>query len=98
MPTNVATHLIANRDIPFNDPSIRRATMLGLDRHCFINMLSEGKAFIAGAMMPLPNSNSGMPADMLEPLPGYAGARQAEARAIQLSPWDVWLVSPWLDK
>jgi len=86
VPTNVTTNLIVNRDIPpFNDPNIRRAMMLGLDRQGFINILSEGKASISGAMMPLPNGNWGMPADMLGSLPGYAGelgARQAEARAI----------------
>jgi peptide/nickel transport system substrate-binding protein len=33
VPTNVTTNLIVNRDIPpFNDPNIRRAMMLGLDR------------------------------------------------------------------
>jgi peptide/nickel transport system substrate-binding protein len=86
VPTNVTTNLIVNRDIPpFDDPNIRRAMMLGLDRQGFINILSEGKASISGAMMPLPNGNWGMPADMLGSLPGYAGelgARQAEARAI----------------
>jgi peptide/nickel transport system substrate-binding protein len=86
VPTNVTTNLIVNRDIPpFNNPNIRRAMMLGLDREGFINILSEGKASISGAMMPLPNGNWGMPAEMLASLPGYAGelgARQAEARAI----------------
>jgi peptide/nickel transport system substrate-binding protein len=59
--------------------------MLGLDRQGFINILSEGRASIAGAMVPLPNGNWGMPADMLASLPGYAGelgTRQAEAGAI----------------
>src|SRR5207249_3057049 len=51
----------------------------------FIDIISEGKAAISGAMMALPNGNWGMSADMLHALPGYAGelqARQAEARKI----------------
>jgi peptide/nickel transport system substrate-binding protein len=84
--TNVTTNLIVNRDAPpFDDPKIRRAMMLGLDRQGFINIISEGKATISGAMMALPNGNWGMPVEMLNSLPGYAGeleARQAEARKI----------------
>jgi len=84
VPTNVSTNLIINRDVaPFNDPAIRRTMMLGLDRQAFIDILTEGKARISGAMMPLPNGNWGMPAEVLNALPGYAGdlaTRQAEAR------------------
>jgi peptide/nickel transport system substrate-binding protein len=89
VPTNVTTNLIVNRDVqPFNDAKIRRAMMLGLDRQGFIDIISEGKASISGAMMPLPKGNWGMPAEMLAALPGYAGnvaARQAEARKIMES-------------
>ena len=89
VPTNVTTNLIVNRDMPpFNDAKIRRAMMLGLDRQGFIDIISEGKAFISGAMMALPNGNWGMPAEKLHSLPGYAGdlaTRQAEARKIMES-------------
>jgi peptide/nickel transport system substrate-binding protein len=86
VPTNVTTNLIVNRDMaPFNDPNVRRAMMLGLDREGFIKIISEGKGRISGAMMPAPEGNWGMPAEMLQELPGYAAdltARQAEARKI----------------
>src|SRR5204863_3542967 len=86
VPTNVTTNLIVNRDVqPFNDARIRRAMMLGLDRQGFIDIISEGKASISGAMMALPKGNWGMPPEMLSALPGYAGdlaSRQAEARKI----------------
>ncbi len=89
VPTNVTTNLIVNRDLPpFDDAKIRRAMMLGLDRQGFINIISEGKAAISGAMLPLPKGNWGMPADMLNAMPGYAGelsVRQAEARKIMES-------------
>ncbi len=62
VPTNFTTNLIVNRDVPpFNDARIRRAMMLGLDRQGFIDIISEGKASISGAMMALPKGNWGMP-------------------------------------
>ena len=86
VPVNVAANLLVNREVaPFSDANIRRAMMLALDRQSFIDILSEGKARISGAMMPPPQGNWGMPEDILKGLPGYAGdqaTRQAEARRI----------------
>ena len=85
-PTYVSTNLIVNREVaPFNDPKIRKAMALALDRKAFIDILSGGKADISGAMLPPPEGVWGMPADVLKTLPGYsadvAGSRK-DARAI----------------
>ena len=52
---NGTANLIVNRDrAPFNDPKIRRALALALDRKAFIDILSEGKAKIGAVMLPAP--------------------------------------------
>ena len=85
-PTNVSANLIVNNQRPpFDDAKIRRAMMLGLDRQGFIDIISQGKNLISGAMMPPPEGSWGMPRAELDKLPGYAGTveeRQAEARRI----------------
>ena len=69
-----ARNLIVNRDKPpFNDPEIRRALALTLDRKAFIDTINEGKADIGGAMLPPPEGIWGMPPEMLQALPGYDG-------------------------
>ncbi len=80
-PTNVSTNLIVNREKPpFDDPELRRAMALAVDRKAFVDILSEGKADIGGAMLPPPEGVWGMPVDMLKTIPGY-GADVAENRA-----------------
>ena len=71
-PTNQSTNLIVNRDAPpFDNPEIRRAMALTLDRKSFIDILAEGQGDIGGAMQPPPQGVWGMPAEMLRTLPGY---------------------------
>ena len=71
-PTNVARNLIVNRDKPpFDDPQIRLALALNLDRKAFIDTINEGKADVGGAMLPPPEGIWGMPPEMLRSLPGY---------------------------
>src|SRR6266403_1497058 len=54
-PTNVATNLIINREKPpFDNPEIRTAMALTLDRKAFIDILFEGQADIGGTMQPPP--------------------------------------------
>jgi peptide/nickel transport system substrate-binding protein len=85
-PTNVSTNLIVNRDAPpFDNPDIRRAMALALDRRAFIDILNEGQADMGASMEPPPEGVWGMPAEMLRSLPGYdpdVGRSRAEARAI----------------
>ena len=71
-PTAVSTNLIINRDAPpFNNPDIRAALGLTLDRKAFITLLTEGEARIGASMLPPPEGVWGMPQEMLEKLPGY---------------------------
>jgi peptide/nickel transport system substrate-binding protein len=71
-PTNVSTNLIVNRDKPpFDNPDLRRALALALDRKSFIDILSEGEADIGGAMLPPPAGVWGMPPELLRTVVGY---------------------------
>ncbi len=89
VPTGVSTNLVVNRNKPpFDNEKLRKAMSLALDRQGAIDIVSGGKASIAGAMMPLPEGAWGMPKEMLMALPGYGGElakRQAEARKIMES-------------
>jgi peptide/nickel transport system substrate-binding protein len=89
VPTGVSTNLVVNRNKPpFDNEKLRKAMSLALDRQGTIDIVSGGKANIAGAMMPLPEGAWGMPKEMLMALPGYGGElaeRRAEARKIMES-------------
>jgi peptide/nickel transport system substrate-binding protein len=84
-----STNLLVNRTKPpFDNPQLRAAMTLALDRQAMIDTVSGGKASIAGAMLPLPEGRWGMPKETLMALPGYGGdmaARRAEARKIMES-------------
>ena len=87
-PMNVSGNLIVNRDAPpFSDERIRRAMALTIDRQAFIDILSEGKSDMGGALLPQPEGVWGMPREMLEKIPGYgkdiAGNREAARRLMR---------------
>ena len=70
--SNVSTNLLVNREKPpFDNPAIRRAMALTLDRKGFIDLISEGKADPGGAMLPPPEGVWGLPAEILRTIPGY---------------------------
>jgi peptide/nickel transport system substrate-binding protein len=84
--TNASTNLLVNREAPpFDNPDLRRALALALDRKSFIDILAEGRGDIGGAMLPPPAGVWGMPADLLATIPGYGpdvAKNRAEAREI----------------
>lgn len=84
--SNVSTNLIINRDVPpFNNPDVRRALALALDRKAFIDILSEGQAVLAGTMLPPPAGVWGMPPEEVRKMFGYdpdIEKQRTEARAI----------------
>ena len=86
VPTYVSINLIINpASAPFNDPKIRKALALSLDRKSFVDILSNGKDDISGVMLPPPDGRWGMPPDMIQTLPGYSAdvdKSRAEARKI----------------
>ncbi len=85
-PLNANRSLIINREVaPFNNPEIRLAMALSLDRKAFIDILDEGQGDIGGAMLPPPAGVWGLPPERLRDLPGYSPdveARRTEARGI----------------
>ena len=85
-PTIVNRTLIINRDkLPFDNPDLRRAMALTLDRKAFIDILADGQGDIGGTMLPGPEGVWAMPAEELSRLPGYdpdIAKNRAEARAI----------------
>jgi peptide/nickel transport system substrate-binding protein len=86
VPWNIPRQLIVNRGKPpFDNPELRRAMVLTLDRQAFIDILSDGQGEIGGAMMPPPAGSWGMPPEVLQTLPGYGSdiaKNRAEAREI----------------
>jgi peptide/nickel transport system substrate-binding protein len=88
-PGGVNRNLIINSGVPpFDNPELRRAMALSLDRKAFIDILSAGQGDIGGVMQPLPEGLWGMPPELLKTLPGYAadvGASRAGARRIMQS-------------
>jgi peptide/nickel transport system substrate-binding protein len=85
-PTGVYVNLLVNREAaPFNDPKLRQAMALAIDRKSFDDILGEGKLGISGAMQPPPEGAWGMPEEMLRTLPSYGKDVEqnlAQARAI----------------
>ncbi|HBK05000.1 MAG TPA: peptide ABC transporter substrate-binding protein [Acetobacteraceae bacterium] len=84
--TNVNVNLIINRDAPpFDNPQIRRALALAIDRKAANDIINEGQGRIGGSMLPPPEGVWGMPDEVLHTLTGYGpdvGKNRAEARAI----------------
>ena len=73
-PTNNSFNLIVNREVaPFNNPQIRSALALTLDRKDFIDIITDGKGKIGGVMLAGPGGHWGMPPDIVAALPGYGG-------------------------
>ena len=85
-PTSEAIGMVVNFTAPpFNNPDIRRAMALTLDRKAFIDILAQGAGDIGGAMQPGPDGVWGLPREMLARAPGYDGdvtRNREEARAI----------------
>jgi peptide/nickel transport system substrate-binding protein len=79
------TMLINLHKPPFDNPELRRAMVLALDRKAFIDIINEGVGTIGATMLPAPQGVWGMPPEMLETLPGYGSdvaKNRAEAKKI----------------
>ncbi|MBV8120616.1 MAG: ABC transporter substrate-binding protein [Alphaproteobacteria bacterium] len=80
-PVNGSRNLIVNRGgPPFDNPELRRAMSLALDRKAFIGIMNGGRGQPGGAMQPPPEGLWGMPPERLASLPGY-GPDVAKSRA-----------------
>ncbi len=85
-PTPVAINMLLNRDAPpFNEPDIRRALQLTIDRNSFVKIMVEGQGDIGGAMQPPPAGLWGLPPEIMKTLPGYGpdvAANREQARKL----------------
>ena len=85
-PGAVNRHLLVNRDKPpFDNPELRRAMALSIDRQAFVDIIAQGQGQIGGVLQPPPAGLWGLPPDMLKELPGYdpdVQNNRAEARQI----------------
>ena len=85
-PGSVNTNLIINRDVPpFNNPELRRAMALDLDRKAFVDILTQGQGHLGGALQPPPGGLWGLAPEVLQTLPGYGmdvAKNRFEARQI----------------
>jgi peptide/nickel transport system substrate-binding protein len=83
---NLNVNLLVNRTAaPFDNPDMRRALVLGLDRKAFVDGLTQGQSVVGGTMQPPPDGVWGLPADLLAVVPGYGpdvDKNRAEARAL----------------
>jgi peptide/nickel transport system substrate-binding protein len=69
---NVSRNLLVNRSAPpFDNPELRRAMSLSLDRQAFVDIIADGQGTIGGVMQPPPEGIWGMPPYALRNLPGY---------------------------
>lgn len=84
--TGVSSNLLVNREKPpFDNPKLREAMMLTLDRDAIIKIVSGGEASIGGAMLPPPAGVWSKPVEEFKKLPSYSGTieeRRAKALAI----------------
>jgi peptide/nickel transport system substrate-binding protein len=83
---NINRTLGINRDKPpFDNPNLRRAMTLTLDRQAYIDILGDGQGDIGAVMQPPPEGAWGMPPKILRTLPGYdpdVQKNRVEARGI----------------
>jgi peptide/nickel transport system substrate-binding protein len=84
-PINVSTNLIVNREnAPFNNPELRKAMALSLDRKAFIDIILQGHGDVGGSLLPPPEGVWGLTPAQSKTLIGYGDVNKdrEEARAI----------------
>jgi peptide/nickel transport system substrate-binding protein len=84
--TGVNRHLLVNyHSPPFDNPELRRAIALSIDRHAFIDILAHGEGEIGGVLQPPPEGLWGLTPEQLQQLPGHGpdvAKNRAEGREI----------------
>ncbi len=82
-PSNVSVNLIINPEkAPMDDPELRRALTLAIDRQAFIDTLSQGNGIISSSLMPPPYGVWGLPQKELRKLYGSVKKNRARAKAV----------------
>jgi peptide/nickel transport system substrate-binding protein len=79
-------HLLVNyHEPPFDNPQLRHAMALSIDRKAFVDTIAQGEGQIGGVLQPPPGGLWGMPPDDVKKLPGYSpdiDKNRAEGRQI----------------
>ena len=83
---NIQGQLLVNTSsAPFDDPRIKKAMMLTIDRRAFIDAIGDGEDRIGGVMEAPPEGVWGIGPDRLADVPGFTGdvaTNRAEGRRI----------------
>src|SRR5215472_15285387 len=84
--TGANRHLLVNyHSPPLDNPELRRAMALSIDRHAFIDILAHGEGEIGGVLQPPPEGLWGLTPEQLQQLPGHGPdvvKNRAEGREI----------------
>ena len=81
-PSNTTTNMIVNNQAPpFDNPKVRLAMALAMDRVAFNTILAEGNATVGAVMLPPPNGKWGLPPEQLAEVPGYGDPERGQAKA-----------------
>ena len=79
-------HLLVNyHSSPFDNPHIRRAMALSIDRKAFVDTIAQGEGQVGGVLQPPPGGLWGIPAEEVNKLSGYGldvDKNRAEGRKI----------------
>ena len=88
-PTGGSSNVMFNTTVPpFNDPQLRRAVAMALDRVEYVRIMSEGQGVIGGAMLPPPAGLWGLSEEQLRAIDIYGPdmeKRRVDARKIMTS-------------
>jgi peptide/nickel transport system substrate-binding protein len=69
---------------PFDNPLVRRAINMAMDRYASVQAVRHGGAFVGAALMPPPYGLWGLPEKELKKLPGYRGSAVDKPEAKKL--------------
>jgi len=76
--------VINHKRPPFDNPAVRKAFSLAMDRNAFVQGVRHGGAVVGASMMPKPFGIWGLPDQDFKTLPGYRGSAVDKAEAKRL--------------
>jgi ABC-type transport system substrate-binding protein len=78
---------------PFNDPNLRKAMTLAIDRKAMNDIISQGKSIVSGPLLAPPAGVWGMSSEALAACPATAARRPSDWRQRARS-WPAWAMDP----